>query len=276
MTMQSPSVQVGTSKVGTSEKDRRPAAKSNVGEPERWLSLLAGGALLVYGIKHPSKRGLLATAVGGALVYRGKTGYCGMYAMMGANTSTSTIAPKPFMPAIRVKKSVLVQAPASTLYNYWRQLDNLPKFMQHLKSVTVKEEGKSHWVTGGPNGKDYQWDAVITNDKPNESIAWKSEPGADVVNAGEVTFEEQPFGRGTKVTVTLEYRPPAGVVGFVIAKFQGVEPGAQVEDDLRHFRQLMETGETATTLGQSRGANVSNGQRASRFDQYFQADRGSE
>lgn len=245
----------------------------NVGQAERIVSLATGGALLFYAIRNPSPRGLLATVFGAGLLYRGQTGHCSFYSAFGANTNTERLTRIPFLPAVKVQKSVTVNAPAATLYEFWHNFQNLPTFMRHLKSVTVQHDGRSHWVVAGPNGQDYEWDAAITNETPHQSIAWQSVENADVVNVGKVEFTEQPHNRGTIVKVTLEYRPPLGLAGLLFAKFQGTDPAAQIHDDLRRFKQLIEAGEIATSLNQSRGENLKLHTTDSRIDHWTQDKR---
>jgi uncharacterized membrane protein len=129
------------------------------------------------------------------------------------------------------------------VYGFWRDFANLPRFMRHLESVQVHDDGRSHWVAKAPAGRTVEWDAETTEDRPNELIAWRSLPGADVRNSGSVAFAPAPGGRGTEVRVTLEYDPPLGKLGSKIAMLFREEPGQQVYDDLRHFKQVMETGE---------------------------------
>jgi uncharacterized membrane protein len=128
--------------------------------------------------------------------------------------------------------------------------------MDHLESVTVQDDKRSHWVAKAPAGTTVEWDAEIINEKENELIAWRSLDGADVDNAGSVRFSEATGGRGTVVKVSLEYDPPAGIIGSLIAKLFGEEPSQQVQEDLHRFKQVMETGERPTTEGQSSGRSA--------------------
>jgi uncharacterized membrane protein len=136
-----------------------------------------------------------------------------------------------------------VRASVDEVYRFWRDFQNLPRFMAHLESVVVHGDRRSRWTAKGPAGKTVSWEAEITEDRPNERIAWKSVPGADVPNRGEVRFLPAPGARGTEVRVDLEYDPPAGAVGATLAKLFGREPGEQIEGDLRRFKQVMEVGE---------------------------------
>ena len=144
---------------------------------------------------------------------------------------------------IRVRKSITVNRPADEVYAFWRNFENLPRFMDHLESVQVTGEGRSHWKAKAPAGTTVEWDADTTEDRPNELIAWRSVEGADVSNAGVVRFVRAAGGRGTEVHVDLRYEPPAGKVGQLVAKLFGEEPSQQVNGDLRRFKQVLEIGE---------------------------------
>ena len=143
----------------------------------------------------------------------------------------------------KVRHAVTINRSAQELYAFWRDFQNLPVFMRHLEEVTTQEGGRSHWVTRGPGGVKVEWDAEIVADVPGELIAWQSLPHADVRNAGTVRFIPVPAGRGTEVHVELDYSPPAGSLGTMVAKLFRAEPGQQVRDDLQAFKSVMETGE---------------------------------
>jgi uncharacterized membrane protein len=158
---------------------------------------------------------------------------------------------------VKVKKTILINRSSEELYRHWRDFQNLPRFMKNLDSVELTTNNHSHWVAKGPAGKRVKWDAEITEDRPNEFIAWRSLDGADVENSGSVRFEPAPGGRGTLVSVGMQYSPPAGVVGATVAKLFGRAPEQEVEEDLRRFKQVMETGEIITTQGQPAGRSSS-------------------
>ena len=152
-----------------------------------------------------------------------------------------------------VKKTIIVNRSPQDLYNYWHDFQNLPRFLKNLESVELTGAGRSHWVAKGPAGKKVQWDAEIVEDRPNECIAWRSVEGADVPNSGAVRFERASGGRGSLVRVEMQYRPPAGTIGATVAKLFGRAPEQEIEEDLRRFKQVMETGEIITTEGQPAG-----------------------
>jgi uncharacterized membrane protein len=144
---------------------------------------------------------------------------------------------------IRVRKSITVNRPVDEVYGFWRNFENLPRFMFHLESVRVTGDGRSHWKAKAPAGTSVEWDAETTEDRPNERIAWRSVADAGVPNTGVVRFVQAAGGRGTEVHVDLAYEPPAGKVGQLVARLFGEEPGQQVEGDLRRFKQVLEIGE---------------------------------
>lgn len=154
---------------------------------------------------------------------------------------------------VRVKKSITINRPADEVYNFWHNFENLPRFMSHLESVHVMGERRSHWKAKAPGGKTVEWDAEVTHDIPNQLIAWRSLQGADIPNSGGVEFKPAPGDRGTEVHVELHYEAPAGKIGVAVAKMFGEEPRIQVSDDLRAFKQVMETGEIIQTEGAELG-----------------------
>ena len=145
-----------------------------------------------------------------------------------------------------IGRTVTINRPRGELYAYWRDFTNLPSFMDNVISIDVLDDRRSHWVVRAPAGKTVEWDAVITEEIEGSTIAWASTDDADVPNSGRIDFRDAQGGRGTIVTATILYDPPAGVVGKLIAKMFQREPAIQARRDLRRFKQLMETGEIAT------------------------------
>ena len=233
------------------ERARPSAAHVNVSDVERWLSLVGGGALALYGLRCGTLGGLLAAVAGGSLIYRGVTGHCQIFDSLGINTAHR--GPATTIPAgrgVKVEHTVTIQRGPDELYRIWRNLENLPRFMRHLESVQV-QGNRSHWVAKGPLGTRVEWDAEIYNENPNEMIAWRSLTGADVDSAGSVHFTPAMHGRGTEVRVVLKYNPPAGRIGAALARCLGEEPEQQIREDLDRFKQLVEAGEIPTIAGQT-------------------------
>ena len=159
--------------------------------------------------------------------------------------------------AIPLTVTLTINRKPDELYRYWRNFANLPKFMKYLERVDIAEDRRSHWVTKGPAGSTIEWDAEITDDRPNELIAWRSVEGSEVDHAGSIRFEPATGDRGTIVTVDMHYRPPLGTVGSAVAAWFSEDPNQTVKMDLRRFKQVMETGEVITTEGQPAGRAVS-------------------
>lgn len=225
---------------------------ANVATVERIASVIAGGALAYYGLKRRSPAGVAMAALGGDLLRRGATGHSYFYRAFGVRTAPKNGASVsvPYEQGIRVDRSLTVNQPREEVFRFWRDLENLPRFMQHLECVKVIDGRRSHWVALAPAGRTVEWDAEIINEIENELIGWRSLEGSGVDNAGSVHFADAPGGRGTRVKVELQYNPPGGPVGAAIAKLFGREPGRQVEEDLRRFKSIMEAGEIPTTEGQ--------------------------
>lgn len=143
---------------------------------------------------------------------------------------------------VRVDKSITIHRPVSEVYQFWRRLENLPRFMHRLRSVTVKDHLHSHWVAQPVSGKELEWDAEIIEQRENEMISWRSAPGADVNNAGSVWFTHMPDGRSTNVRVEMKYVPPGGAAGALVAKAVDHDPSAELDQDLHRLKSLLETG----------------------------------
>lgn len=173
-----------------------------------------------------------------------------------------TYHPKPSAErADHVHRSITIGLPPSEVYAFWRKLENLPRFMENLVSVTELDARRSRWVAKGPAGKNVEWDAEIINEEPGSLIAWRSLPGAQIEQAGTVRFQAAPGGRGTIVRVKMQYHPPGGALGRKIAHLFGRAPEQQMVSDLHRFKQLLETGEIARTQGQSAGRETSTSKR---------------
>ena len=237
-------------------EEQAAGARVNVGTAERAISAVAGGALAVYGVRQRSLPGVLLAGIGAALIDRGLRGHCMVYQAMNIDTAHREPArPEEFFRrGIHVQEAVTINKPPEELYRFWRKLENLPRIMQHLEEVIVRDPTHSHWRATAPAGMHVEWDAEIINDEPNQTIAWRSLADAAVQNAGSVRFVPAPGDRGTEVHVTLDYLPPAGRIGSWFAKLFGEEPSQQVYDDLRRFKQVMEAGEVPTIEGQPAGA----------------------
>jgi uncharacterized membrane protein len=198
-------------------------------------------SLGVAATRPEAKMGRVAFATANVLAVTALDVMCAMQLRNGKNRG------------IHARGTCIVNLPPDEVYSFWRNFQNLPRFMRHLEAVTDLGDGRSHWKAKGPAGMDVEWDATIIADVPGEVITWRSLEGSDVDNAGAVRFERAAGGRGTIVKVNIEYNPIGGVIGAAVAKLFGEEPEQQLDDDLRRFKQVMEVGEVvvsdATLLG---------------------------
>lgn len=232
----------------------------NVHQAERFGSIIAGCSLALFGIrqtlKYHSLPGAGLVLAGAALIKRGITGYCDVYRAVGVRTAqrqsggNATIG---YQEGIRVDRAITINAPREEVYAFWRNLENLPRFMQHVQYVRTLDDRNSHWVMEGLAGQRVEWDAEIINEIPNELLAWRSLPGASVNNAGSVRFEHATAGRGTKVLVSLQFEPPAGQVGALVAKLLGKQPDLEIDEGLHRLKNIIEAGEIPTSAGQPTG-----------------------
>lgn len=222
-------------------------ADVNVGETERMLSSVAGGLLALYGLSRRSLPGLALAGLGGALLARGVRGHDPLYDAIGVSTAARGT------PA-EIVQSASVLAPRADVYAYWRRLENLPRFMEHLRSVEALSDTRSRWTAKGPGPlPDIAWEAEIVEDVENERIVWRSLPGSEVDNAGHVQFKDGPDGF-TEVHARIAYRPPAGPIGATVAKWLSPVFGSAVRQDIGRFKSLMEAGEVPTNDPRVTGA----------------------
>ena len=189
-------------------------------------------------IRRPSRR--VSHMLGGAMGLIG----LGLIVRGATNVSTRKLMGLATSRPIRVNKSIHVSAPLERVYRFWRNYENFPKFMSNVHEVTEIGESQSHWVVAGPAGSRVEWDAEITQEVPNEVLAWQSLPGSTVDNAGAVRFV--PENNGTRVDITLWYTPPAGGLGHAVAKLFGADPKSEMDQDLANVKQDLEA--TARTM----------------------------
>jgi len=228
----------------------------NITQAERIASAIGGGLLAATGLHKRSAGGLALMLIGGDLLRRGITGHSFAYEMMGVRTAPlgqgAETTSVPYELGIRVDRAITIAKPRDEVYRFWCDLGNMSRFMKNVISVTQEGE-RSRWVVKGPAGRTVEWEAVIHNRTENELIAWRSLAGAQVANAGSVLFVDAPGGRGTEVRVELQYNPPAGALGAIVASIFGKEPGQQIAEDLHRLKELLETGEVITVDGQPSG-----------------------
>ena len=223
----------------------RSMYKPNISATARLVSTVAGTALALAGYQRSNKPlGLL----GIGLLARGASGWCPVTAAIDpdAYDMGSTRRYLGGSRGIILDDAITIYRPVSEVYSYWRNLENLPRFMEHLEEVDVIDRFHSHWVARGPLGMRVEWDAEVINDIPPTLLSWKSVGTADVVSAGSVRFKAA-GEHATEVRVKLQYDPPAGKLGSTVAWLFGDDPQLQIAEDLRRFKQLVESGDIATS-----------------------------
>lgn len=239
------------------------ASTPNVGESERAVSAVVGGMIAAAGIKRRGLGGFALALIGAELIRRGATGHCMLYDAIGfssangdgmTNTERLTRGPstgtsRPDVrgaaatvnarKSIKIERSIVIDRPVSELYAFWRDFQNLPRFLDHLESVADLGGGRSHWVARATGNSRVEWDAEIVNDIPNELIAWKTVGNPDIAHAGSVHFTAS-GRRGTDVRLVMDYEPPGGRFAAVTAKIIGESPDQKIRDDLERLKAVLE------------------------------------
>lgn len=259
---------------------------NNVGQSERQISVVAGVALMLHAVISRSRASLLTAPLGAALFWRGQTGHCPLYQALNVNTAQSqenwqgngygqpqpnwqggagvqqipiqqqgnqSLQNPPQSNQIEIRRAITIDKPADELYTFWRKLENLPRFMHHLASVESTGDKSSHWKAKIIGGIPVEWDAEIVEERPGQRLAWRTQPDAQVQQNGVVEFKPAAGGRGTVVTVEIQYTPPGGIIGETFGHLLNGVTAQQVKDDIGRFKSLMEAGEIATTEGQPTG-----------------------
>jgi uncharacterized membrane protein len=216
-------------------------SKQNVGTTERWASGVGGATLALWGLRRASLPGLLVATVGGALAWRGLSGWCNLYGALGIDRAGAgrTVGNL----GVKIDRDVTVAAPPERLYHFWRNFDNLPRIMSHVERVEVLSETRSRWHVKAPPGITVSWEAEIINDQPPHLLAWRTLSGAMVSHAGSVRFT--PAGSGTRIEVSLQYDPPGGALIHAAARLMDADAGQVLEHDLNEFKQALESGRLA-------------------------------
>lgn len=215
---------------------------------QRWVVGAGGAAVLFYGLRQEGVGRWPLALLGGALLYQGISGQNLFDHVPGVERmpvmQQLTSAPTD----LRIRKTLTINRPAAELYSYWRNLENLPTFMQHVQSVKEVDGKRSHWVVRVIPNMELEWDAEITVDRPDEMIGWETVPEAMLQNRGYVKFI--PTERGTEVSVSIEYDPPGAALGRFAGGSLKFIAEQQIKEEVRNFKRLMETGELPTTEGQ--------------------------
>jgi uncharacterized membrane protein len=222
----------------------------NVNNWERLASVTAGMALLWLGTRQ-RRANTLAGSAGIGLIARGVSGYCPVNALTGraadrSNTKVALAGGR----GVHVHESIVINRPAPELFRFWRDFRNLPHFMEHLADVKVLTPSRSIWTAKAPAGMRVKWEAEVINEIDGELIGWQSTDNADVATAGSVRFVPLPRG-GTEIIVHLQYEPPGGKLGSLVASMFGEEPSQQIRADLRRLKEIFETNEVPRAADQS-------------------------
>jgi len=212
--------------------------QSRVAATLGWTALVAGGAIAAYGMGRRSPRALAFGLAGG------------LVALQGAKAGP---AAKLFKRELREQRTVTINRPAAELYEFWRNEENAPLWMEHIERVVNISSTHSRWLMRGPGGRPIEWESEIREDRHGHAIAWRSVPGSKIDQAERVEFEELANGRGTEVRLKMIYRMPGGIFGPSLATLLGFDPEQQMRENLRHFKMFLEAGEIATTRGQPHG-----------------------
>ncbi len=213
---------------------------------EQWASALGGSALLFLALRRLSWSSPLLGAAGVALLYRSATGQNPARELLDTVSQATA-------EGIQVHRAVTVQRTPEDVYRFWRRIENLPRFMEHLEAVEELADGRSHWQARIPGPMPLSWDARLVHDQPGERLAWETLPDSTVEHQGEVRFVPIDEGRATELHVSLSYRPPLGAAGAAAAQLLNMVTEQQIHEDVRRSKQLLEAGEIPTTEGQPSG-----------------------
>jgi uncharacterized membrane protein len=227
-------------------RESRAARSANVGVAERILSTAAGGLLIVRGLQKRSLFSVAGAALGAELIRRGVSGQCMLYRTTGINTAATKPGSEIGIDAPEVRRSITIEKPVEEVYRFWRDPANMRRIVSHFAEVTPVRDGITHWAVRGPLGQRLEWDRSDREEIPGQTIVWHSLPAATVPNRGEITFQPGPDGIGTEVHVRIQFEPPLGTLGAVVAKTLHKIPHAMAGQTLRRFKSLAETGEIPT------------------------------
>lgn len=235
--------------------------EQNVGLGERIVSGLLAGGLASVGLNLITRRGGILGILGGLfaagtaveMTRRAVSGHSRIYQAAGIRADDAGARSHPFSRWVHAEQSITIAESPQALYERWRDLASLPRFMTALERVEPIDETQSHWTARDPRGRRIAWDAVIVEDVPGERLTWRSVPGGDIATDGEVRFKAAPRDRGTEVIVRMRDRLPGGLLAAIGAQVSGHSPAQQLREDLRRLKSLVEAGEVPTTIGQPRG-----------------------
>jgi uncharacterized membrane protein len=213
---------------------------TNVGEKERVLSSILGGAMLLSALRAPTPRKAAQFVGGAALLHRGLTGHCYMYAAMGRNTAESAARRQ------AVQRTLTIGKPADELYRAWRDPKHVEALMGHIARVEGAGNGRFRWTATLPTKRELSWTTSVTADRPGELLEWRTEPGAPFSHEGSVRFRKAPRDLGTEVTLTMTFGSEDSALRKLTETFLRTVPRTLEESILRRCKSLCETGEIPT------------------------------
>ncbi len=225
----------------SSHRDHEPGL-----DAVHWGSLLGGSALAAYGLlRRQGLSGLLVAGAGAAIAFRGIS----QSNLVGRSLKRMALHTGATSP-VELAASMTIERPVGDIYEFWHNFENLPRVLRHIESIDSIDHNRSRWVARLPGDIHLEWTARILEDRANELIAWKSVEGSDLYNEGYVTFRPIFDGEATELHVRILYRPPAGELGHQVGHFFERLQNQFIREDLRSFKQLLETGEMPTIIGQ--------------------------
>ncbi|WNM62613.1 SRPBCC family protein [Candidatus Nitrospira neomarina] len=218
--------------------------KNNIGAIEQVLSVGMGTGLIGFGLTQRGKGRILPILVGGSLLMHGFSNHSRLYEALGIDESYGTPIRHPLNRIVHFRKSICINRPAADIYAFWRDLNNLPRFMHNIVAVEILDDTRSVWHARGPFNKEVYWEAEILEERQNEMLTWRTiESESNLEHEGVLSLRRAAGNRGTILSLDCRWSPPGGVFGAAMAKLLPDDPARQVSEDLRRFRQLMETGE---------------------------------
>jgi len=220
---------------------------TNVGAAERLASMAMGGVLVTWAFRKRSPAMIAAGIVGADLIYRGASGHCRVYDALGVNTAaTNTTGEQISSSAPEIQRSITINRSPEELFTLWSNPENLGRIMAHFAEVTPEGGDVTRWKVRGPMSQMFEWTSRQTVEEPGSKLSWQSLPGGTIATRGNVAFRPGPEGKGTEVTIWVQFEPPLGAVGEALAKTLQTFPRAIAGQALRRFKSLAETGEIPT------------------------------
>jgi uncharacterized membrane protein len=213
----------------------------STGSPDPTLRVL-GGLLALFGLTRRGRLGGLLRTVGAGMLV-GSPRFTGLGGILLPSRDRRR--------AVDIQKTLHIEAPVEQVYAFWSNYENFPLFMSHVREVEDLGGGRSHWRVSGPGGVPIEWQAVLTQQEPNQVIAWRSEPGSMLENAGVIRF--MPTATGTRVDLRFCYHPPAGGAGQAVAELLGSDPRAKLNHDLGRMKDLLEATHRSESHGKESG-----------------------